>query len=284
MTASGKRKVLICNSRLLRKRGYSLNSIAARIGLPRSTVYWHIKDIALSIEQKNRISKRRIILCAQHPNPRKGKCVRGRLVLKPESWSKDLVHILSHILFDGGIEKYGCAYYSSNPSQIYHVRNLFKKVFGVNAKIRARSNGVFVLLASYIELADYVRHKEKILLGYIVKGAPREEKRIFIQSFFDDEGSIYFKGGKRRIRGSQDSPPILRTIKDLLLEFGIDSRIDRTAKAIEVSERRNIEAFKREINFSKGIFVNKDRNNSIWGKKIEKREILSRAIRSYFNA
>ncbi len=284
MTASGKKTTLIQKSKGLRRQGYSLNRIASEVGIPRSTIYWHIKNIALTPEQKDKIKKRRIDLCARHPNPRKGKCAAGRLVLKPERWSEDLVHVLSHILFDGGIEKYGCAYYSSNISQIHHVEDLFKKVFGVTARIRKRNNGVFVLLASYIELADYARQKEKVLLEHIVNGASRQEKRIFLQSFFDDEGSIYFNSDKRRVRGSQDSFPILKTAKKLLWEFGIKARIDERAKAVEVSRRQNIEIFKKEINFSEGIFVNKDRKNTIWGKKIEKREILTKAIGSYFNA
>lgn len=284
MTASGNRIILIQKSKVLRRRGYSLNRIVSEVGIPRSTVYWHIKNIALTSKQKNRIEKRRIELCARHPNPRKGKCAAGRIVLKPGDWSEDLVHVFSHILFDGGIEKYGCAYYSSNISQIRHVEDLFKKVFGVTAKIREKDNGVFVLLASYIELADYARQKEKIFLDYIANGASREEKRIFLQSFFDDEGSIYFNNGKRRIRGSQGSPLILESAKKLLWEFGIKARIDERAKAIEISGRQNIEIFKKEIDFSEGVFINKDRKNSIWSKKIEKREILSKAIGSYFNA
>ena len=284
MTASGNKTTFIQKSKVLRRRGYSLNRIASEAGIPRSTIYWHVKNIALTPEQKDEIEKRRIELCARHPNARKGKCVAGRLVLKPEGWSEDLVHAFSHILFDGGIEKYGCAYYSSNISQIHHVEDLFKKVFGVTARIRKRNNGVFTLLASYIELADYARRKEKVLLEHIIDGASREEKRIFLQSFFDDEGSIYFNRGKRRVRGSQDSLPILRTVKKLLLEFGIGARIDESAKAIEVSGRQNIEMFKKEINFSGGVFINKDRKNSIWGRKIEKRQILSKAIGSYLHA
>jgi len=41
--------------------------------------------------------------------------------------------------------------------------------------------------------------------------------------------------------------------------------------------------FRDKINFLKGVYINPDRKNSIWKKKLEKREILDYTINSYQN-
>ena len=215
------------------------------------------------------------------PNPRKGKCISGRKVHKPKAWSKDLIHVLSHLMFDGSVERCGCTYYNSSQESIKHMRKLLEEVFGVKARQRIKDNGVHVLSAYYVELADYVRNTEEKLLKHIKNDASLEEKRIFLKAFFDDEGSVYFKEGKRRIRGSQDSLPVLSMIKGLLTGFGISARIDNAAKAIEISGKSNLVNFEKQINFSEGLFINSLRKNSIWKKKLEKREILTEAMNSY---
>ena len=83
------------------------------------------------------------------------------------------------------------------------------------------------------------------------------------------------------MRGYQKSRKVLEEIARLLEEFGIKSRIDMHSKAIEISGRSNLIAFAREVNFSPLICMNPNRKNSIWQKKIEKREILEKAISSY---
>lgn len=279
--ASTGRTQAIADCRKFRAEGRSLNEIVSRTRLPKSTVHWHIRDIKLSSDQKDAIEQKRKELCRLRPNPRKGKCIPGRKVNKPKSWTRDLIHVLSHLMFDGGIERYGCVYYNSSPTSIKHMKRLLERIFGVKTKEKEKDNGVHVLSAYYVELADYVRKKEKDLLEHIKNGASAKEKGIFLKAFFDDEGSIYHKKGKRRIRGSQDSLRILSIVKDLLSDFDIYARIDNAAKAIEISGKKNLLNFKKHINFSQGLFVNPQRKNSVWKRKLEKRDILTEAVNSY---
>jgi hypothetical protein len=103
-----------------------------------------------------------------------------------------------------------------------------------------------------------------------------EEKRIFLKSFFDDEGCISYERVRnlRRIRGYQRSNKILGLIKDLLNDFEIESKINKT---------HNLIKFQKEIGFSSGIYINPNRKNGIWKRRIEKRKILEKAINSYLN-
>jgi len=278
--AFSERVQLISQCRALRAEGLSFGEIATKLSLPKSTVHWHTRNIKISLSQHEAIEQRRQELCRMLPNKRKGKCIAGREVFKPESWTEDLVHVIAHLMFDGSVERYGCVYYNSSETNVDHVSDLLNKVFGVKAKKKIRDNSIYAVSAYYIELADYVREKERELLGYI-QLAPIEEKKIFLQAFFDDEGSIYYKKGKRRIRGSQDSIVLLELVKKLLVDFNIYSRIDTAARAIEISGKSEILKFKGKINFSKNIFINSERKNSIWKQKLEKREILNKAVNSY---
>lgn len=270
----------IAQCKALRAEGFSFGEIASKLRLPKSVAHWHARNIELSPSQKRTIAKKRQDLCRAHPNRRKGRCVAGRNVHKPVLWNEELVHVIAHLIFDGSIEKCGCVYYNSSEINAVHMSGLLKRVFGVEPKIKARENGVYAVSAYYVELADYAREKEKELLEYI-RIAPKNETITFLRAFFDDEGSVYYKDGKRRIRGSQDSIQILGLVKALLTDLGISSRIDVTAKAVEISGRKELAHFKDLIGFSEGIFVNPERKNSIWKQKLEKMDILNRALDSY---
>jgi len=67
----------------------------------------------------------------------------------------------------------------------------------------------------------------------------------------------------------------------LLKDFDIESKIDNKYQEIIISRKPNIIKFRDKINFSKGIYINPNRKNSIWKKKLEKREILDKIIDSY---
>ena len=52
---------------------------------------------------------------------------------------------------------------------------------------------------------------------------------------------------------------------------------------IVISRREDMFRFQKEINFSKGIFLNPKRKNSIWKKNLEKRQLLNHVLTSYQN-
>jgi len=83
------------------------------------------------------------------------------------------------------------------------------------------------------------------------------------------------------VRGYQNDLDILELVQCLLKEFDIESRVDKKYKEIIISRKKNLIKFQKEINFSKGVYINPSRKNSIWKEKLEKREILAKMINSY---
>ena len=107
------------------------------------------------------------------------------------------------------------------------------------------------------------------------------EKIAFLQSFFDDEGSVDFRKAVRRVRGYQHNDKILFLIQKLLKDFQIASKVDTRFHEIIIGRRENISKFARKINFSKGVKINGKRSNSVWKKSLEKKTILAKLLSSY---
>jgi len=272
---------LINKCRELRIKGYSLGEISFATGIAKSSLYSYIKDISLDPEQKKDIEIRRKEKNKNKINPRKGKCLPGREIIKPTSWSSDLVHIVSHFMFDGRVSQDCCIYYSNNKYQIEHMKKLLSRIFKAKPEVKLRDNGVYGLTFYHVEFADYIKNRKDKLLSYLNNGASELEKRLFLKAFFDDEGCVYYRDDKRRVRGYQKSYLILEQIRNLLSSFGIRARINKKATDIEISGQRNLIRFSKEINFSPKIYINPNRKNGIWKKKISKREILDLALKSY---
>ena len=129
------RKRLKSKCRDLRRKGYALSQIVETVALPKTTVYGYIKDIVLTAQQRDDIERRKKLLRRSKPNPRKGKCILGRGIRRPSScWSSDLVHVVSHLIFDGRISRDGCMYYSRSQHQIEHLEDMVHKIFGIIPK------------------------------------------------------------------------------------------------------------------------------------------------------
>ena len=275
------RNRLINKCRELRSKGYSLGEISFVLNIPKATVYGQVRDISLTKQQQKDIKIRQIEKCRNRPNLRKGRCLVGREIIKPKAWSKDLIHIVAHFMFDGRVTEDGCVYYSNSRYQIIHMRNLLYKIFKITPKIKLRDNGVYGLPFYHVELVRYIKTKKATIFNYLKNGACKLEKKVFLQAFFDDEGNVYYKNDKRRIRGYQNSSLILGQIKDLLNSFGIESRINREATNIEICGQKNLAKFSKEMNFSPRIYINPKRKNGIWKKRISKRKILDLLLKSY---
>lgn len=272
---------LIDECRKLRKGGFTLGEIIRKVRLAKTTVYDHVRDIAILPATRARVYREATKRINEYNiRERRGKCVPGRIFFKPTRWSHELVYVLAHLLFDGRITRRGFEYFNRNSALYEGVRKAIKNLFGIDSKIFPRDYGVKQIRYYYVELGIYVQEKSSELLDYIL-AASREEKRIFLHAFFDDEGSIHFK--QRIVRGFQHDGKILALVQRLLRDFNIESRIDSTHYEVVISRKQNLINFRDEIGFSRGIFINPERSNSIWKQKLEKREILDRAIASYQN-
>lgn len=267
---------LIEKSRNLRKRGFTLGEIVKKIGLPKTTVYDHIRDIPLPVEVKERIKRENI------QRLKKIRHVQRRKVFKPKIWSDELIFLVSHFMFDGEIrDNNGCVYQNRNMVLINQVRNLMKEIFRLKPINRFYpETGVHRISYFYVNLANYIKKKSQKLKRYI-KNTSLSEKKIFLRAFYDDEGCVYFWRNSRKVRGYQHDLEILKLVQEILKDFAVDSQIDEKYKEIVISRKENLIKFRNKINFSKGVFINPNRKNSIWKQKLEKREILNRAINSY---
>ena len=265
----------------LRNKGFTLGEIITITKLPKTTIYYHIKDIPLPSEIIERIKRENIQRLNKFSQIRKGKCIPGRIVPKPNGWTNELIFLTAHFMFDGEIRHSRCVYQNRNITLINLVEQFMKDTFNLTPYYKLyRETGVHRISYHYVELADYIKKRAQGLKKYI-KTASLPEKKIFLQAFFDDEGCVYKYGNNRKIRGYQHNLEILKLIQKLLKDFDIESRIDEKYQEIVISRKPNLIKFRDKINFSKGVYINPDRKNSIWKKKLEKREILDKIIGSF---
>jgi len=264
----------------LRKQDLTLTEIVRITGRPKSTVHFHIKDVPLSSAKQQEIREANVERAKAMALKRRG--VSARLFKKFDHWDKDLVCLVSHLIFDGEIKNRGCVYNNRNLPLLTRVEDCMKGIYPLEPKryIDA-ATGVSRISYYNVSLAEYIKRKSIELLQSIGI-MPKEFKREFLRSFFDDEGCIDFRPdrGNRRVRGYQKNIEVLKIIHALLTDFAITSRIQLPNEIVIVG-RDNFLRFEKEIGFSPGVRINGKRSNSIWKKSLEKRKILRRAIASY---
>ena len=273
--------LLVQKCKSLRKQGFTLGQIIEATDLPKTTVFEFIRNIPLSLKRQEEIKESHIKRLKGVPSSRKGKCWKGREIIFPTDWSDDLLFLTAHLMFDGRIQYNSCIYSNRSISLISAVEKLVEKIFKLKAHhYFYKKTGVHRIVYCHVNLAQYFKKKAQWLKTYI-RNANKEEKRLFLRVFFDDEGCASVSGNKRRVRGYQDDLSMLRLIQKLLRDFDIQARIEEKYNEIVMSDKKNIIKFCNQINFSKGVYINPNRKNSVWKQKLEKREILNRMIAAY---
>lgn len=197
-------------------------------------------------------------------------------------WNARNVSLISHLLFDGEIKHSHCTYHNRNIALIKSVEKCMQDIYEFEPKrYFNKATGVSRISYFNVALAVYVKEKAGQLLREVT-GLSADLKREFLRSFFNDEGCMDFRPEKntRRIRGYQKDVEILKIIRQLLLDFDIQSFI-REPNEIVIAHKENLIKFQKEIAFSPGVRINGSRSNSIWKQSLEKRLILRRAIASY---
>jgi len=262
----------------LRKEGCSIGQIARVLNVSKSTVHWHVRGVCLTAIQRARLRSQKREVMAKVNARRRGRPLNPTPFSKPV-WSAPLVHLIAHLSFDGRVDRHGCFYYSRHHSQTLHVRRLLERLLDVAPKVRQRPNGIWVMNYYNVAVAAWLSQKEHELL-HVVGKRPRWQQP-WLQALFDDEGHVHFSRSIRRVRASQDDPMVLRRTQRFLETFGIASRLDPAAKAVEITGRNNLTAFRNRINFSPGLRINAARKNGLWRYPLEKRELLDIALDSY---
>ena len=210
----------------------------------------------------------------------KGKSRFNRHPIIFDGWNAQLVSLVSHLIFDGEIKYGGCVYTKRNTVLLKRVAICMKVVYPFPPKKYESFPGVHKIAYHNVELSSYLKAKAQKLLRDI-GNTSTQLQQIFLRSFFDDEGSVYFIHKRRAVRGYQHNIKILVIVKTLLKNFGIESRIDAKYNEIIISRRNDLIKFAEEINFTRGVRINGNRSNSIWKQSLEKRVILQRALSSY---
>lgn len=264
----------------LRKQDYTLPEIVRITGRSKTSVHFHIRNLPLSARKISLIRKSSAARARELARKRRG--VSARLFKKFTDWDRELVCLVSHLVFDGEIKRAGCVYNNRNMALLNRVEDCMKKIYPLEPK-RYINKFTGVARISYfnVSLGEYMKEKSTQLLQEIT-ALPRELKREFLRSFFDDEGCIDYRPARnhRRIRGYQKKVAILETVRKLLDDFGIESRIQLPNEVV-IAHKQNILKFQNEIGFTPGVRINGRRTNSVWKQHLEKREILRRAIESY---
>lgn len=267
--------------KVLRNKGYTLGEIVKATNKPKTTVYFHIKNIPrtkLCSEKIRMMNIRKI----KNLGPKKGRSVLGYSYKKFKRWTPSLVNLVAHMTFDGAIRREGVLYYNRNISLIKNFKDRMAEIYNGEPKIYSSNNGVVRLAYHNVELVNFFKKKVVILLKNIKK-LPLSHRHEFLRAFFDDKGSVDFRLSemKRRIKGYQHNRRVLLLINQLLKNFKISSSIDYNFHEILITKKKNINTFAQKINFSSGVRINGKRSNSIWKKSLEKREILTSLLASY---
>lgn len=266
----------------LRKKDKSILEIMRITGRPKTSVYEQIKGIPLS---QKRIQQRKIDAgkwIRKFAIARKGKSTRP--VRSLGAWSADTVLLVAHFLFDGEITRVRCVYNNRSEALIERVVRLMSEWYDFEPKrYQNQLTGVYRISYHNVVLGTYIQKKSIELLRQI-KNMSTDLKIEFIRAFFDDEGCMDFRPRTkhRRIRGYQKNVKVLKIIRTLLKELGIESHIEPPNEVVIVG-KENLIKFEQGINFSQGVYINGNRSNSRWKKHIEKRELLKQAIKSFKN-
>lgn len=264
----------------LRRKGLTINQIAKKTGRPKTSIYFHIRQISLNKRRCKEIRLARIRRFSNYSRSIRGKSRLNRHPIPFSHWNERLISLIGHFIFDGDISRRGCVYTNRSVSLHNHVCACMKEIYLFPPKRYESLPGIYKSSFYNVELAEYVEGKVRDLLKKISR-MQFPLQRSFLRAFFDDEGSVYFIGNRRAVRGYQHNAKILRLIQRLLKNFGIESRVDIKYNEITITRRENLDLFAQEINFSKGLRVNGSRSNSIWKESLEKHELLHRALASY---
>lgn len=264
----------------LRKQDYSINEIIKITGRPKTSVYFHIKNIPLSAAKKKDISYKLQTTARELARKRKG--ISKKEFKKIHSWTPESVLLLAHLIFDGEILKKRCVYNNRSQNLLDRFSKLMLLFYDYPPRIHQnKKTGVTRLQYSNVALAQHLFNKASDLNSEI-RELPKSCQKEFLRAFFDDEGCMDYrvKSKKRRVRGYQKNQKVLAIVQILLKGFGIESSLQGKNEVV-ISGKENLIKFQKEINFSDGVRINPKRANSIWKKPIEKRDLLDMAIKSF---
>lgn len=154
----------------------------------------------------------------------------------PERMSPELAYVLGCITSEGSIGRNGVAICNGDRALLEHLAELFERLFGLNSYIcpDKRRESVFSLQVNSRPLRDWLLNalhlqagaRNKIIPPCILR-ASRHEIVAFLRGLFLD---AYVIENGRMFGIGLASQTLLRQLQVLLLNFGVFSRLQRTAE------------------------------------------------------
>ena len=214
--------------RELRKNGYSYTEISKLTGRSKKFIHSKAKDIKLNMNGKKRYFK-------------KVKGIKKQILSQPANLTIEKVRIIGHLFFDGCLSNSGYNYMIKYISSTRELINRFisdmKEVYGLSPsaleifkgknvssyyKVSFKSKKAFEDLKKYS--SSYSTSNISASIPKEIMGSNRKIKLEFLETFFEDEGSISHNG---RIMGDLKSERIIKQIIFLLREFGLNFKLSK---------------------------------------------------------
>ncbi|WP_421077329.1 DNA topoisomerase I [Methanothermococcus sp. Ax23] len=183
----------------------------------------------------------------------------------PLGYSSSLIRIISHLVGDGSIYKKGITkenvydfrYHNTDMDLITQFVDDVENVFGIRLTVKkakpklVKNKTRYCKEKYYVQIPAVVGRVLAILFPEIVnKNAPKFPKEFYpeyIGALFDDEGCVVENECKLFI--SNTNFDLLEDIKKMLLELGIESRLDKNQFKLYIKGRKNTQKFLNKIPF-----------------------------------
>lgn len=198
--------------------------------------------------------------------------------------TKEKVRIITHLVCDGSVStngsRYGIHYWNNNKSLINQFINDFRITYGLKMSVTENKHKKYpttyhVQKTSKLALKDlleYGKYRNETKFFKPLLNLSKEKTAVLLRSAFDDEGSV--NPSKKTIVFVNNSKVLKEQIKELLSKFNITSKDHGD---LEITKKSNIKRFKKEVNFSKKVYVSK--SSKYYGKT--KRDVLNLLLNSY---
>ena len=134
---------LIEKIKMMRTEGKTLGDIVRATGLPKTTVYFHIRKIPKQFNLTKRLKEIIRVKNRKIGDAKRGKSFKIYPYKKPNMWTPDFVMLVAHLMFDGELKYASCVYNNRSQSLIDRFIRLMKENIGVtDYKFHKKHDGV----------------------------------------------------------------------------------------------------------------------------------------------
>ncbi len=225
--------------RLYIKRNLSICEIAKVLGLAQQTVFQRLERLGIRSE----------------PQKKDGYQNRRSDIRVPKKYTDDLAEFFGIMLGDGHISRYQVVVGLGNKEEQYanYVAGLMERVFGVRGHIAVRRSGYRDVYFGSVDIVKWflneglVHHKVRSQVD-IPRWlfSSRKFSQRFVRGFFDTDGSVYQLKFGIQISLSNNSLPLLTSLRAMLNGLGYKASHVSAAR-VYLTRRGDVWRFFEEI-------------------------------------